>query len=232
MSINASFQPDSNSPSGAESPRLVAVLDIGASAIRMAIAEIVEGGAVRTLENLTQAVSLGRDTFSKGVIDAETTDDCVRVLQSYREKLKEFGIVRRDQIHVVATSAVREASNRLVFLKRLYVATGFRVEPFDEAAVNRVTFLGVRPLFQARPDLSDGSTLFVEVGGGSTQVLLFSWRRRHACPDLPPGRFASAEDDRDVSRANGQGAEDHGKSGPAMRHPDPAADLSRDRSRP
>jgi exopolyphosphatase / guanosine-5'-triphosphate,3'-diphosphate pyrophosphatase len=173
MSLNASFQPDSSSPSNPAHPKVVAVLDIGASAIRMAIAEILEGGGVRTLENLTQAVSLGRDTFSKGVIDAETTDDCVRVLQSYREKLKEFGIVQRDQVHVVATSAVREASNRLAFLKRLYIATGFQVEPFDEAAVNRVTFLGVRPLFQARPDLADGSTLIVEVGGGSTQVLLF-----------------------------------------------------------
>jgi exopolyphosphatase / guanosine-5'-triphosphate,3'-diphosphate pyrophosphatase len=97
----------------------------------------------------------------------------VRVLRAYREKLNEFGIVSRDRIHVVATSAVREATNRLAFLKRIYVATGFQVEPFDEAAVNRVTFLGVRPLFQTRPDLAEGRTLIVEVGGGSTQVLLF-----------------------------------------------------------
>ncbi|MCH5375743.1 MAG: HD domain-containing protein, partial [Planctomycetes bacterium] len=149
------------------------VVDIGASAVRMAIAEITEDGPVRTLENLTQAVSLGKDTFTKGSIDSATTEDCVRVLKSYREKLNEFGITDRNQIHVVATSAVREATNRLSFLKRIYVATGFRVEPFDEAAVNRVTFLGVRPLFQSRPELANGRTLIVEVGGGSTEVLLF-----------------------------------------------------------
>ncbi len=164
---------NSTKPLADTPPELIAVVDIGASAIRMAIAEIAANGPVRTLENLSQAVSLGRDTFSKGVVDSETIDDCVRVLRTYREKLHEYGINQRQQIHVVATSAVREAANRLAFLKRIYIATGFQVEPFDEAAVNRVTYLGIRPLFQKRPDLTDGSALVVEVGGGSTQVLLF-----------------------------------------------------------
>lgn len=154
-------------------PKLVAVIDIGATAIRMAIAEIVEDGPVRTLENLSQAVGLGNDVFTRGSIDAATTEDCVRVLTSYRQKLTEYGIAGRDQIRVVATSAVREAANRLGFLKRIYVATGFEVEPFDEAAVNRVTFLGVRPLFRSQPELAANRTLIVEVGGGSTEVLLF-----------------------------------------------------------
>ena len=173
MSFKIPPPANSTAPDDNSSPDLVAVVDIGASAIRMAIAEIPTSGPIRTLENLSQAVSLGRDTFSKGVIDTETTNDCVRVLRAYREKLNEFGISRRQQIHVVATSAVREAANRLAFLKRIYIATGFQVEPFDEAAVNRVTYLGVRPLFQNCQDLAEGRTLVVEVGGGSTQVLLF-----------------------------------------------------------
>jgi exopolyphosphatase/guanosine-5'-triphosphate,3'-diphosphate pyrophosphatase len=121
---------------------------------------------------LTQAVSLGRDTFTTGSIHPATTEECVRVLTSYRQVLNEYGIVEADQIHVVATSAVREATNRLAFLKRIYVATGFRVEPFDEAAVNRVTYLGVRPLLDSEPELAKATALVMEVGGGSTEVLL------------------------------------------------------------
>jgi exopolyphosphatase/guanosine-5'-triphosphate,3'-diphosphate pyrophosphatase len=153
-------------------PKLVAVVDIGATSIRMAIAEIGEGGHFRTLESLAQAVSLGKDTFSTGAIDPATTEECVRVLKSYRQKLTEYGITRPDQIHVVATSAVREALNRQLFLQRIYVATGFNVEPFDEAAVNRVTYLGVLPLLASEPRLAEAQTLIVEVGGGSTEVLL------------------------------------------------------------
>ena len=153
-------------------PKLVAVIDIGATSIRMAIAEIGEGGHFHTLESLAQAVSLGKDTFSTGAIDPATTEECVRVLKSYRQKLTEYGITRPDQIHVVATSAVREALNRQSFLQRIYVATEFNVEPFDEAAVNRVTYLGVLPLLASEPRLAEAQTLIVEVGGGSTEVLL------------------------------------------------------------
>jgi exopolyphosphatase / guanosine-5'-triphosphate,3'-diphosphate pyrophosphatase len=152
-------------------PKLVAVVDIGATSIRMAIAEIAEGGQIRTLEKTAQAVTLGRDTFSKGVIEPATTEECVRVLKSYRQLLAEYNIRQPEQIHVVATSAVREAANRASFLQRVYVATGFLVEPFDEAAVNRITYLGVQPLLEREPMLANAEALIVEVGGGSTEVL-------------------------------------------------------------
>ena len=154
------------------SPKLVAVVDIGATSIRMAIAEISDGGRIRTLEKVAQAVSLGRDTFTKGVIDPATTEECVRVLKSYRQLLNEYDIRQAEQIHVVATSAVREAVNRASFLQRVFVATGFHVEPFDEAAVNRVTYLGVQPLLEREPLLSNSDAMIVEVGGGSTEVLV------------------------------------------------------------
>ena len=155
-----------------QAPKPVAVVDIGATSIRMAIAEICGDGEIRTLESLSQAVNLGKDTFTTGSIHPATTEECVRVLTSYRQVLNEYEIVRASQIHVVATSAVREATNRLAFLKRIYVATGFRVEPFDEAAVNRVTYLGVRPLLNSEPKLAKARSLVIEVGGGSTEVLL------------------------------------------------------------
>ncbi len=44
--------------------RPVAVIDIGASAIRMRIAEIGPNGEVRNLDSLQQALRLGKDTFS------------------------------------------------------------------------------------------------------------------------------------------------------------------------
>ncbi len=204
-------------------PKLVAVIDIGATSIRMAIAEIGDGGQFRTLESLAQAVSLGKDTFSTGAIDPATTEECVRVLKSYRHLLNEYEITRPDQIHVVATSAVREAVNRLSFLKRIYVATGFNVEPFDEAAVNRVTYLGVLPLLASEPRLAEAKTLIVEVGGGSTEVLADRSWRRGFCAHLPAGLPAAAQDAGGLSRARRQGAGHHGEPDHADRGPGPQA---------
>src|SRR5262245_630433 len=109
--------------------KLAAVIDIGTASIRMAIAEINPAGIVRHLETLTQAVNLGKDAFIRGAISKATIEDCVRVLKSYRRILKEYQVEAADQIRVVATSAVREASNRLAFVDRIYIATGLSVEP-------------------------------------------------------------------------------------------------------
>lgn len=152
--------------------RPAAVIDIGTSSIRMAIAEIADGGQVRTLESLSQAVNLGRDTFTRGGITKATIEDCVRVLRTYRRILREYQIEKPEQIRVVATSAVREAGNRLAFVDRIYIATGFQVDPIDEAEVNRITYLGIQPFLTADPVLSKARAVAIEVGGGSTELLV------------------------------------------------------------
>ncbi len=153
------------------SSKPVAVIDIGATSIRMAIGEIDQDGTVRTLETLTQAVSLGKDTFSERGIRKSTIEECVRVLKSYRQILAEYQIRHPENTRVVATSAVREARNRLAFIDRVYIATGIEVEPIDEAEVNRVTYLGVQPYLQDKA-FAGGRTIVTEVGGGSTELLL------------------------------------------------------------
>lgn len=150
----------------------VAVIDIGTSSVRMAIAEIGASGEVHTLETLTQAVSLGKDAFTGGAITKSTIEDCVRVLKSYRRVLKEYQIDSADSIRVVATSAVREAANRLAFVDRIYIATGFQVDPIDEAEVNRITYLGIQPFLTADSNLASSRAIVIEVGGGSTEMLL------------------------------------------------------------
>ena len=57
--------------------RPVAVIDVGSTSIRMAIAEIDEEGNVETIERLSQAVNLGKDTFTRGSIQKATIEDCV-----------------------------------------------------------------------------------------------------------------------------------------------------------
>ena len=152
--------------------RPVAVIDIGTTSIRMAVAQIAPSGGVDTLDTLSRPVNLGKDTFTRGSISRETIESCVRVLLNYRRVLDEYEIRSREQVRVVATSAVREATNKGAFLDRIYIATGFRVEAIDDAEVNRLTFLGIQPILNRDPELGATRTLVVEVGGGSTEILL------------------------------------------------------------
>lgn len=151
--------------------RLAAVIDIGSTSIRMAVAQISPEGEVEVLDSLTQAVNLGRETFLTGRLSHGTIEACVRVLRAYRRKLREFQIENPAQIRVVATSAVREAANRLAFLDRVYVGSGLEVEAIDEAEVTRLTYMGVQRHLAADPAFQGVVTVIAEVGGGSTEIL-------------------------------------------------------------
>ena len=148
------------------------MIDIGATSVRMQIAQINSDGSVERLESLSQAVSIGNDSFIKGSISRGTIEACKVVLKSFRQKLNEYGITDEQAIRAVATSGVREASNRIAFQDRIFVATGFEVEPLDPAELHRVTYLGVYPYFQTHPELFEGNSAICEVGGGATELLL------------------------------------------------------------
>lgn len=159
-------------PTSNSVPRTVAVIDIGASAIRMAIAEIHEDGTVRTLDHLVQPVQFGKEAFETRRLSRKSIERVVSVLKRYQRVLREYGIDSPTDVRVVATSAVREAANRLAFADRVFTVTGLHVQPIDEAEVNRITYMGITPQLLAHQDLSHGKAMVLEVGGGSTEVLI------------------------------------------------------------
>lgn len=154
------------------SPRTVAVIDIGAISIRMAIAEIRPDGHVRTLESLLQPVDLGRDAFETRRLSRKGIERAAKVLRRFRRILDEYGVRDPKDVRVVATSAVREAINRIAFVDRVFVATGLDVEPIDEAEVNRITYMGITPMLLGMAETAESKSVVLEIGSGSTELLM------------------------------------------------------------
>lgn len=152
-------------------PRQVAVLDIGARAIRLDIAEIT-GTRMNVLESLQRSVSLGKETFGAGSINRASIEECVDIIRGFRQIMEEYGITSPDQIRAVATSSVREAANRDAFLDRIYIATGIPVTILEDAEVEHLIHLATHDLFETSPALLKGSVIIIEVGGGTTRLLL------------------------------------------------------------
>lgn len=155
-------------------PHAVAVIDVGTTSLRMDVAEIHRDGRIRKLASYSQAVSLGHDAFRFRKLGKRTIEDCVHVLQTYRQQLNELGISDTDRIRVIATSAVAESSNQLAMIDRIFVATGFEVELIDDAELHRVTYLGVLPYIVAHPKLFSRSSVVCEVGGGAIEFLMLN----------------------------------------------------------
>jgi exopolyphosphatase/guanosine-5'-triphosphate,3'-diphosphate pyrophosphatase len=155
----------------------VAVIDVGTLAIRMQLAEIAADGTVRLLDLLQKAVPLGKDSFTRNRLQQPTIEQCVAIFTGFHQVMQEHGITRPDQVLAVATSAVREAANRDTLLDRIYTATGITVRVIDEAEENRLMYLAFETLAAADPDLKGGDALLIEIGGGSTEVLLVQQER-------------------------------------------------------
>jgi exopolyphosphatase / guanosine-5'-triphosphate,3'-diphosphate pyrophosphatase len=142
---------------------------MGASAVRLAIAEIESGGRHRVLEEATKGVLLGRDTFSSGAIRPQTLDAAIDAVAGFRRIIDGYGVT---DIRAVATSAVREARNGDIFLDRLLARTGIAFDIINEAEEVRLVFLAVRNALRKHPAFRGARTLLVEVGGGSTSLTL------------------------------------------------------------
>lgn len=153
--------------------RVVAVIELGTTSIRMEIAQVHKDGSVESLDSFQQPVCLGRDTFTYGAISDDTIESCVKVLREFQTALTEYGITKKTDISALATSAVREAANLDAFLDRIYTATDIIIESIDEAEVNRLNCLAVTPCLKSEPLLRKDRTMVIEVGGGSTEILVF-----------------------------------------------------------
>jgi exopolyphosphatase / guanosine-5'-triphosphate,3'-diphosphate pyrophosphatase len=151
--------------------QLVAVLDMGASAIRLVVAETAAGERIRIVEEASRGVLLGRDTFSGGVILPQTADATLVALDGFRHILDGYKV---PHIRAVATSAVREARNSELFLDRIRGRTGISFEVINEAEESRLVYLAVRESLRGHPALAGASTVLAEVGGGSTSLTLLS----------------------------------------------------------
>ena len=152
--------------------RLVAVVEIGSSRIRLVVAEIDRDGFWRVVDKAGKPVALGRDVFTSGTISREAMLACLGVLHGFRELLKGWGI-EDDEIRVIATSALREARNRDTFVDRVYLQTGFRVSVVEGIEENRLMYLAVRyALKDDRPQFTRSNSIIIEVGGGSTEIML------------------------------------------------------------
>jgi exopolyphosphatase/guanosine-5'-triphosphate,3'-diphosphate pyrophosphatase len=154
-------------PPPPEPPRPVAVVDMGASSIRLVIAEDIPGQPSRILDQAERGVLLGKDTFTHGRLGAATVEATLKALEGFRRLMDTYGVVR---YRAVATSAVREAQNRDAFLDRVRLRTGLDVEVIDGSEENRLTYLAVRERLKGHPALVSGDALLVEVGGGSVDI--------------------------------------------------------------
>lgn len=145
-------------------PARIGIVDMGSNAIRFLVAEAA-GGKLAILENHRLPVRLGREVFHTGQIPEATISASVDTFRRFRSICERLGVER---IRAIATSAMREARNRDVLVDRVREASNVEIEVISGTQEAYLLKLGV----ETRLDLSTDTSLLVDVGGGSVEVVL------------------------------------------------------------
>jgi exopolyphosphatase/guanosine-5'-triphosphate,3'-diphosphate pyrophosphatase len=141
----------------------VGVVDIGTNSTRLLVADVVDG-RVRELERRSTVTRLGRGVDTSGQLATEAIEDVCAVVGGYIEMYERLDAER---VSAIATSAVRDAENSAVFLAELRERFALDATILDGAEESRLTYLGA---CAERP--SADRTLVVDIGGGSTELVL------------------------------------------------------------
>jgi exopolyphosphatase/guanosine-5'-triphosphate,3'-diphosphate pyrophosphatase len=142
----------------------IAAIDIGSNSIHMVVAQVESDGRFRVLDRAKEMVRLGHRTLASGRLSADAMNAGVRTLAAFRTLAERQGVQR---FNAVANSAVREAKNGGDFVQRVKDEVGLRVKVIPGREEARLIYLGVRHAL----DLRSESTLIVDVGGGSVELI-------------------------------------------------------------
>jgi exopolyphosphatase/guanosine-5'-triphosphate,3'-diphosphate pyrophosphatase len=152
---------------------LEAVIEIGSTASRLLVAEILENGVWSIIDQADVPTQLGRDVFTSGVVSRDSLLQCLHILYRFSEQLSAWNIPPADTT-AIATSAFREAKNRDAVLDRILTKTGYKVRVIDGIEENRLMYLSVTNCLKTYEgaNLMDANSIILDVGGGSTELML------------------------------------------------------------
>jgi len=145
----------------------VAVIDIGSNSTRLLVSD-VEDGSVAEVERQSRVTRLGRGVDLTGQLAAEAIEAACEAIADYVTICRDTGVER---IEAIATSAVRDASNGSAFVAELRERFALAARVLDGEEEARLTYTGAT----AEHPPSE-PTLVVDIGGGSTELIVGTGR--------------------------------------------------------
>jgi exopolyphosphatase/guanosine-5'-triphosphate,3'-diphosphate pyrophosphatase len=141
----------------------VAVIDVGTNSARLLVAD-VDGGRIVPVERRSTVTRLGRGVDLAGRLSAEAIEDACAAIGEYVAAIEELGA---EAVEAIATSAVRDAENGSAFVAELRERFALSARVLDGEEEARLTYLGA-----TSEHVPAEPTLIVDIGGGSTELIV------------------------------------------------------------
>lgn len=149
---------------------LFAAIDVGSYEVEMKIFQCVPHKSFKAIDHVRYRIELGKDTYTTGKIGVSKIEELCRVLNDFVKIMEGYKVTA---YRACATSAVREARNRLLILEYVERRTGISIEILDNSEQR---FLDYKSIAFGEKDfyrIIQNGTAIVDVGSGSVQICLF-----------------------------------------------------------
>ena len=147
-----------------------AAIDIGSNAVRLLLCNVVEEGNIthyNKAELIRIPLRLGEDAFTIGKITRERTNELLKTLQAFKLHIDVFDPIA---YRACATASLRASKNGPEIVSRIKAHCGLKVEIISGKEEAQLIYANH---IEQHLDKNAGY-LYIDVGGGSTEITLFS----------------------------------------------------------
>lgn len=155
-------------------PDRYAAIDIGSNGMRLLIAKVVEIEGVTSVQKLSLVrvpIRLGEDVFNNGYITEKKKEKFIKTIKAYKLLMDIYEV---KDFRAVATSAMREATNGNEIAQLIKKETDIDISLIDGEMEADLIFSTIHTQNISKED----SYLFIDVGGGSTEITIFNKGKR------------------------------------------------------
>ena len=149
----------------------LAAIDIGSNACRLLIDEVIQNPQGKIdfvkISLVRVPLRLGFDVFEKGYISPERESNLLKTIMAYKLLLEVYDV---RHLKACATSAMRDASNSAEILQRVKDASGIDIKIISGQEEASYIYENHVADFMNK----DETYLYIDVGGGSTELTFFS----------------------------------------------------------
>ena len=147
-------------------------MDLGSNSFHLIVAQ-ESGGHLQTLDKIREMVRLAEGLDDRQRLTAPASQRALECLERFGQRLRHL---RRENVRVVGTNALRKAHDSGAFIDSAERALGHRVEIISGREEARLIYLGVSHAVEDNHD----RRLVIDIGGGSTELIL----GRHFQPEV------------------------------------------------
>ena len=148
---------------------ILAAIDIGSNAARLLITEVEKKGKETQFNRLNLIripLRLGFDVFDKGFIGSKKKKMLIDTIKAFKQLMKVYDV---EHYLACATSAMRDAENAKEIIKEIEIETSIEIEVITGELEAEIIYEN-----HVAEILDDGNSyLYIDVGGGSTELTLY-----------------------------------------------------------